>query len=236
MNNTQNKYQKWIDEYDNKKYIVEKDEYIEANGGDGTLIRAIHMHKDKNKPFFGIGKGTINFLMNQESHITEKVTAQKFYLITGKVNYTRKTFGWKDEEVTEDFIAFNDIIIGEFNAWIEFNCTHEDNILGKFMGSAVLISTAQGSTGANKNNHGTILPLSSKNWSVTGVMCNRYIDYVIESTNTIFEVKSRGPITLCVDGSRYTYNNVSKVQITRGEPVEVLFNNIQNFKEKRQQN
>ena len=230
------KAKKWIDEFDSEKYILEKESFIEAKGGDGTLIRAIHMHKDKHKPFFGIAKGSINFLMNKESQITEKVTSQKFHLITGKVTYTRKTFGWKDEEVTEEFIAFNDIIIGEFNAWIEFNCTHEDNILGKFMGSAVLISTAQGSTGANKNNHGTILPLSSKNWSVTGVMCNRYIDYVIESTNTTFEVNSRGPITLCVDGSRYTYNNVSKVQITRGEQVEVLFNNIQNFKEKRQQN
>jgi NAD kinase len=226
----------WIDEYDKSKYIKEFDNYIEVNGGDGTLIRAIHMHSNKNKPFFGIANGTVNFLLNQESHVTEKVTAQKFYLITGKVTYTRKTFGWKDEEVTEDFIAFNDIILGEFNAWIDFNCTHEDNILGKFMGSAVLISTAQGSTGSNKNNHGTILPLSSKNWSVTGVQCNRYIDYVIESTNLEIDVKSRGPITLCVDGSRNIYQNVSKIKITRGDSVEVLFNNIQNFKEKRQQN
>lgn len=226
----------WIDEYDKSKYIKEFDNYIEVNGGDGTLIRAIHMHSNKNKPFFGIANGTVNFLLNQESHITEKVTAQKFYLIKGSVTYIRKTFGWKEEEVTEEFVAFNDIILGEFNAWIDFNCTHEDNILGKFMGAAILVSTAQGSTGSNKNNHGTILPLSSKNWSVTGVQCNRNINYVIESTNLEIDVKSRGPITLCVDGSRNIYQNVSKIKITRGDSVEVLFNNIQNFKEKRQQN
>lgn len=226
----------WIDEYDKSKYIKEFDNYIEVNGGDGTLIRAIHMHANKNKPFFGIANGTVNFLLNQESHITEKVNVQKFYLIKGSVTYIRKTFGWKEEEVTEEFVSFNDIILGEFNAWIDFNCKHEDNILGNFFGAAILVSTAQGSTGSNKNNHGTILPLSSKNWSVTGVQCNRNINYVIESTNLEIDVKSRGPITLCVDGSRNIYQNVSKIKITRGDSVEVLFNNIQNFKEKRQQN
>lgn len=226
----------WIDPYDSEKYIQETYKYIVAKGGDGTLIRAIHMHKDKNKPFFGIGAGTANFLMNPEEKIEDAVTFQKFYLIKGTVTYTRKTFGWKDEEVTEEFIAFNDIILGQFNAWIEFECKHEDNILGNFMGAAILCSTAQGSTGSNKNNNGTILPLSSKNWSVTGIQCNRNINYVIESTNLEINVKSRGLITLCVDGSRYIYDNVTKIQITRGDSVEVLFNNIQNFKEKRQQN
>ena len=230
------KAKKWIDEFDSEKYILEKESFIEAKGGDGTLIRAIHMHKDKLKPFFGIGKGTVNFLMNPEDTISPNISFQKFYLIKGSVTYIRKTFGWKEEEVTEEFVAFNDIILGEFNAWIDFNCKHEDNILGNFFGAAILVSTAQGSTGSNKNNHGTILPLSSKNWSVTGVQCNRNINYVIESTNLEIDVKSRGPITLCVDGSRNIYQNVSKIKITRGDSVEVLFNNIQNFKEKRQQN
>lgn len=226
----------WIDEYDNTKYIEEKETYIEAKGGDGTLIRAVHMFHDKNKPFFGIANGTANFLVNPEEKVQENMTFQKFYLIKGTVTYIRKTFGWKEEEVTEEFIAFNDIILGQFNAWIEFDCKHEDNILGNFMGAGLLVSTAQGSTGSNKNNNGTILPLSSKNWSVTGVQCNRNINYVIESTNLEIDVKSRGLITLCVDGSRYIYDNVKRIQIQRGDPVEVLFNNIQNFKEKRQQN
>lgn len=42
---------KWIDKFDSEKYILEKESFIEAKGGDGTLIRAIHMHKDKLKPF-----------------------------------------------------------------------------------------------------------------------------------------------------------------------------------------
>ena len=230
------KAEKWVDEYDPEKYILEKETYIEAKGGDGTLIRAIHMHKDKNKPFYGIGAGTANFLMNSEEKVQETMVFQKFYLIKGSVTYIRKTHGWYKEEVTENFIAFNDIILGQFNAWIEFNCKHEDNILGNFMGAGLLVSTAQGSTGSNKNNNGTILPLSSKNWSVTGVQCNRNINYVIESTNLEINVKSRGLITLCVDGSRYIYDDVKKVQIQRGDAIDVIFNNIQNFKEKRQQN
>lgn len=222
---------KWIDSYDSSKYIEEKDGWIEARGGDGTLIRAIHMHKDKGKPFFGIGAGTLNFLMNSEDIITEKCTFQKFYLIDVEVSFAKDNL-----ILTETFQAFNDVILGQFNAWIEFDCKHEDNILGKFMGAAVLISTAQGSTGSNKNNHGTILPLSSKNWSVTGVQTNRNINYIIESTELNIRVKSRGKITLCIDGSHKIFEDVESIRLTRGESVEVIFNNIQNFKEKRQQN
>ena len=221
---------KWLDPYDSSKYIEEKDGWIEARGGDGTLIRAIHMHKDKGKPFFGIGAGTLNFLMNSEDIIPEKCTFQKFYLINVEVSFRKDGLLY-----TETFQAFNDIILGQFNAWIEFDCKHEDNILGKFMGAAVLISTAQGSTGSNRNNRGTILPLSTKNWSVTGIQTNRNIDYVIESTNLEINVKSRGKITLCIDGSHKIIDNVESIRITRGETVEVIFNNIQNFKEKRQQ-
>ena len=206
-------FPKWIDPYDSSKYIEEKDGWIEARGGDGTLIRAIHIHKDKGKPFFGIGAGTLNFLMNSEDIVPEKCTFQKFYLINVEVSYTSYILSGNDRgkhTITETFQAFNDIILGQFNAWIEFDCKHEDNILGKFMGAAVLISTAQGSTGSNRNNRGTILPLSTKNWSVTGIQTNRNIDYVIESTELKIDVKSRGKITLCIDGSHKIIDNVER--------------------------
>ena len=72
---------KIYDEYDNNKYIEEKENYIEAKGGDGTLIKAIHKFKDKNKPFFGIAAGTFNFMMNDEDNIAPNCTYQKLYLM-----------------------------------------------------------------------------------------------------------------------------------------------------------
>ncbi len=219
----------WIDPYDSKKYIQESNKYIIAKGGDGTLIRAIHMHKDKNKPFFGIASGSVNFLMNTEETVSIKAISKKFQLLDIEIEFLED-----DILTTDTFQAFNDCIIGEFNAWIDFKSKHDESILGDFKGAAVIVSTAQGSTGANKNNNGTILPLGSKLLSVTGVMTNRRIDHIIENTGLIIDCESRGNIKIGIDGSYKVIDNVRSVKITRGADVEIIFNNYDEFKRKRQ--
>lgn len=222
-------YKKWIDPYDSEKYILEKDEYIEACGGDGTLIRAIHMHAEKNKPFFGVAAGTLNFLMNNEKEILDSAVIKKLQLLNIEVDYLNDNI-----LVTETIQAFNDVVIGEFNAWINFKSSHSESILGDFKGAGIIISTAQGSTGANKNNNGTILSLGSKLLSITGIMTNRRIDHCIENTGLEIECESRGNIKIAIDGSYRVINNVQKVKITRGSDVQVIFNDYEEFKRKRQ--
>lgn len=232
-------YKKWIDPYDSEKYIQEFDTHIIARGGDGTLIRAIHMHFEKHKPFFGIAAGSLNFLMNSESVVSEIATVKKFQLLNIEINYQKEIYNLRGqvesyENVSKTVQAFNDCIIGEFNSWVDFKSSHSESILGDFKGAAVIISTAQGSTGANKNNNGTILPLGSKLLSVTGVMTNRKIDHVIENTGLFIECQSRGNIKIGIDGSYRVIDNVRSVKITRGSDVEVIFNDYEEFKRKRQ--
>ena len=187
------------------------------------------MHKDKNKPFFGIASGKINFLMNLEEKVSINAVIKKFQLLKIEVQQLDD-----NKLVSDTFQAFNDCIIGNFNAWIDFKSSHEESILGDFKGSAVIVSTAQGSTGANKNNNGTILPLGSKLLSVTGVMTNRRIDHVIENTCLIIDCRSRGNIKIGIDGSYQVIDGVQRVKITRGSDVEIIFNNYEDFKRKRQ--
>ena len=232
-------YKKWVDPYDSKKYIQEFDTHIVAKGGDGTLIRAIHMHKDKGKPFYGIASGTVNFLMNLEETVSVKAISKKFQLLDIEINYQKEIYNLRGqvesyENVSVTFQAFNDVIIGEFNAWVDFKSEHSESILGDFKGAAVIISTAQGSTGANKNNNGTILPLNSKLLSVTGVMTNRKINHVIENTGLIINCDSRENIKVAIDGSYRVIDNVKSVNITRGSDVEIIFNDYEEFKRKRQ--
>ena len=223
-------YKKWIDKYDSEKYIQETNEYIIAKGGDGTLIRAIHMHKDKNKPFFGIASGSVNFLMNSEDKVLPTAVTKKLQLLDVEIDFLEDGI----YDCTDTFQAFNDVVIGNFNAWIDFKSTHDESILGDFKGAAIIISTAQGSTGANKNNNGTILSLSSKLLSITGVMTNRRIDHCIENTGLIIDCSSRGNIKIGIDGSYRVIEQVQRVKITRGADVEVIFNDYEAFKKKRQ--
>ena len=225
----------YTDEYDPNKKIIEHAKYIEVIGGDGSLLKAINRFRHLNKPFFGIAGGTENFLMNTENSISEDAKYKNFRLIKVKVTYTIqacKSEPWESEDIKK-FQAFNDVFISEENGWIDFNVHDKDYILGKFKGSGLIISTPQGSTGMNKNNNGVILPLSSKDWSVTGDKTNRKINYVLEQKKMSILVKSRGSVNVFIDGHNNKIENVNKIEISRGDDVYIIFNDYLEFKRKR---
>lgn len=224
------------DKYDKSKYIKEHSTYIECKGGDGTLLRGIKHLRHLGKPFFGIGAGTLNFLMNPEHEISPTAKYKIFNLIKVKVYYTWETDGVNGLTTVpaiSEFQSFNEIFISEENGWVDFDCNDDDEILGNFKGSGLIVSTAQGSTGINKNNNGVILPLSSNDWSITGDKTNRKINYVLENNDIDIKVKSRGIVNLYIDGKNNKVENISRVVLSKGDIVEVIFNKYNNFKKKR---
>jgi len=222
------------DKYDDEKYIDATGNIVFAKGGDGTLLKAINKFRHLKKPFFGIAGGTENFLMNDSNHtdVFDNAKIKKFNLI--KVSVTRIIGGFVPQAVTEEFQAFNDVMIGgDMNSWIDFNVHDKDKIIGKFKGGGLIISTAQGSTGINKNNNGVILPLSSNMWSITGDKTNRKINYVIEPNRTTINCSSRSSITVWVDGQNHIIKDVEKIEISKGDKVKIIFNDYDSFKRKR---
>jgi NAD kinase len=216
------------DEYG--KEIIEFDNHITAIGGDGTLLRAISLFRDKNKKFFGVAGGTKNFLMNSSRRFSRNKKIKKFKLIKAKIFF--KTADKLGNLITtiEEVQAFNDILIGgNMNSWINFDVEDKDKIIGNFNGGGVIISTPQGSTGINKNNGGVILPLSAHNWVITGDKTDKKINYVLEPRKIEIEMKSRQPVTLWVDGSNNIFENVEKVILSLGDTVEVIFNDYEKF-------
>lgn len=223
-----------IDQFDFTKNIIEYDKVIKATGGDGTLLKAIFKYRNKNKPFFGVAGGTENFLMNKEDSIELDVKKKKFRLIKALITYKKpnKRGNLIDAEV--EYQAFNEISIGgDMSSWISFDVHDKDKIIGKFKGSGVIFSTAQGSTGINRNNGGNILPLSSDMWYVTGDKTNRHISVPIEPKRTSISMESRTPVTVWIDGQNKIIKNVTSVEISKGDEVVVYFNDYDEFKKKR---
>ncbi len=218
------------DKFDSNKYIdARQSDIVIAKGGDGTLLKAINKYRHLNKPFFGIGAGTLNFLMNESEEISDQAKYKEFNLIKVNVQYYNGR-----NLITETFQAFNDIMIGgDMNSFINFNVQEKDEIIGNFKGGGLIVSTAQGSTGVNKNNGGVILPLSSDMWSITGDKTNKSINYVIEPRNTVIAVESRTGVTMWIDGTNHIIENVQSVEITKGDSVVVIFNDYSKFKRKR---
>lgn len=219
---------RWIDPYDSEKFIEEKENVIIAKGGDGTLLRAVRMHLDKGKPFYGVAAGTENFLMNPlDSSISKKSKYKRLRLLKIKIDTGAPGH--------LEFYAFNDITIGSFSGWNHFNVDHKDDLIGKFKGSGIVLSTTQGSTGLNKHNGGTILPLNSKNWVVTGVQATKNVNYVIAPKKVNINCKSRGRVSVVVDGQDVYNDKEFNVEVSQGPEVIVIFNDYKSFKKKRQQ-
>jgi NAD+ kinase len=210
---------------ENDKYkIIEYTNWFKVYGGDGTLLRAINKFYKTKKPFFGIGKGTKNFLMNDTEIIKDPVTL-KFKLLEVIVDNHKE-------------IAFNEVMIGNtISDWIEFEIYDKDGIIGNFKGGGVIISTPQGSTGINKSAGGVILPLESKDWVVTGILTDRKIHYVIEPQNLKIRFKSRNFCYLWMDGKireSYKIDAWNEIEIKQSkEKVKLMFNNIDDFKSRR---
>ena len=119
------------------------------------------------------------------------------------------------------------------NAYIDFNIKEEDDMFGNLKGGGLIISTPQGSTGINKTNHGTILPLSANQWSVTGDKTTRPVASVIEPREISITPTSRGSVIMWLDGDKAVVNNVTKVVVNEGDTVELIFNDYDAFKKKR---
>lgn len=225
----------YTDKYDSNKTIREFDMMVTAQGGDGTLLTAINKFRHLSKPFYGLAAGTVNFLMNNGPMISTATTL-KFNLLKVEVRFNENTVE-KDFSFIpriETFEAFNDINLGSFNGWITFDCTHKDNQIGTFKGSSLVVSTAQGSTGLNRNIGGTILALDSKRWSVTGIATNRFINSVIKPSKFKVGVESREPVSIAIDGTNHVLHNVQSITITKGSSVEVIVNDLAEFQRKRQ--
>jgi NAD+ kinase len=215
------------------KSVLEDCDFILCAGGDGTLLKTINKYSCTNATIIGINAGTVGFLMNDLEDVIEWLNnpehlhlhTQKFKTIDVEVVNNKRTYMCQ---------AFNDVMIGgDMNSWIEFDINEKSDIFGKFQAGGMIISTAQGSTGINKNNHGSILPIDSKLWSITGDKSNRKIDYVIKPRKTKISVTSRQPVSVWVDGSNTIIKNVNSVTIKKGIDVSVGFLNIKDFIKKR---
>ena len=79
--------------------------------------------------------------------------------------------------------AVNEVVIGSsVMGYHTFCLNSKDKIFTNFevKGSGLCISTDLGSTGYNFNLGGDILPLGSKLWSLSGIVCNRYLRDILQ--------------------------------------------------------
>jgi len=201
-------------------------------GGDGAMLHAIHDTVDTNIPYFGKALGTFNFLMNNidddisviQGLLDESIKIEAF------TTYTIKAF-LNGKKIGE---AVNDVILGnKLYDYFTFNISTESKDLENFevKGSGICISTAIGSTAFNYNNGGRILPLDSEFLSITGVVCNRYLNDILPFQN--IHITSNGARIYLTNSNSKVLKKGDKLLLKKGSEIKLAFLDKNEFLKRR---
>lgn len=218
---------------------------ILVSGGDGAILHAIQEYNHLKVPFFGYGTGTLNFLMNDMNFDKLRkflIKLEKNEISLKTIETTKIKVGLQrksDQKTIKIGQAVNEIVLGsKLMGYHSFSISSSDGSFNDFeiKGSGICISTDLGSTGYNFNLGGSILPLGSNLWSLLGIVCNRYLEDILNTDKITIENTSKRPgLSVFLDGikQKNTINIGDKIIIQKGDTVKLAFYNQKKFFEKR---
>lgn len=141
-------------------------------GGDGTIIQAAHDLMDKSIPILGINLGTLGFLAEIErNNLYEALDS----LFTGDCNIEDRMMlrGYIHRNSLQAYTgaALNDIVITRsgFSRIISFSVYVNDELVDRYRGDGVIISTPTGSTGYSLSSGGPVVKPDSKAMIITPI-------------------------------------------------------------------
>jgi NAD kinase len=221
-----------------------KPDLILVSGGDGAMLHAIQEYNHYKVPFFGYGAGTLNFLMNEISlekfkNILEKIEKgiiKPNILETKKIEASIKR---KNGKVIKVGQAVNEIVLGsKLMGYHTFSISSQDGSFNNFViqGTGICLSTDLGSTGYNFNLGGAVLPLGSDMWSILGIVCNRYLEDILNTGKiTVENASQKSKPSFYLDGikQRYALSFGNSLILKKGDDVKISFVDKKKFFEKR---
>lgn len=226
--------------------IEEQPELIIVAGGDGSIIRAVHKEMSKNIPFFGVGKGTLNFLMNDIKDFEELIESN-FYnlgiLETKCIEETRciEVNIVKSNGETYTYQSVNEVALGgTIMGYHTFSLTTEDNSYENhsFKSEKIVISSPLGSTAYHYNNDGVIIPdLSYPIYGVTSGVGpkDEKLNMFVKEQNIELKIKfTRDICYVFVDGiNMIDFEVGDKIILTPGKTIRLSFLDKKGFRIKR---
>ena len=156
-------------------------------GGDGTLLRVIHLLNAHNTPVIGVNMGRRGFMTEIELHKVEdsfkaisegKCQVKSYPYLYGEIN----------EEVDFD-IAVNDIYVCKSQSLttVELGLYVDETLVDSYICDGILVSTAFGSTAYNRALNGSIVHPDSPVFIITpvGTSDGKFKSLVVPKTSRI---------------------------------------------------
>ncbi len=128
-------------------------------GGDGTILRNVHLLCDYDLPIIGVNYGTLGFMASVEIRDIEKAIDQiknNNYYIDKRLMIEARS---EDENSDNSFYALNDVVITKIplSRLLKFKIYIDDKYYNTFSGDGIIISTPTGSTAYSLSSGGPIV-------------------------------------------------------------------------------
>ena len=205
-----------------KFFSLSEADAIVVLGGDGFMLDILKRYQDLDLPFYGINKGTVGFLMNQNQNenLLNKLNQAEETIIHPLKMHAKKIDGSK-----EDDLAINEISILRSGSQAAKLKIVVDNLvrLEELVCDGALVSTPAGSTAYNYSAHGPILPIDSnilaltamaafrpRRWRGALIPSNAKIEFFIKDSN-------KRPVSAYADSKEV--KNISSVKIESEDDV-----------------
>ena len=205
-----------------KFFSLSEADAIVVLGGDGFMLDILKRYQDLDLPFYGINKGTVGFLMNQNQNenLLNKLNQAEETIIHPLKMHAKKIDGSE-----EDHLAINEISILRSGSQAAKLKIVVDNLvrLEELVCDGALVSTPAGSTAYNYSAHGPILPIDSnilaltamaafrpRRWRGALIPSNAKIEFFIKDSN-------KRPVSAYADSKEV--KNISCVKIESEDDV-----------------
>jgi NAD+ kinase len=145
---------------------------IVALGGDGFMLRTLHMTQDLNAPVYGMNRGTIGFLMNEysETDLIDRLQAAEEEVINPLSMVAMDQSGKMHKA-----LAINEVsLLRAGPQAAKLRITVDGRVrLAELVCDGALLATPAGSTAYNYSAHGPILPIGADVLALTAIAAFR---------------------------------------------------------------
>ena len=210
---------------------------IVALGGDGMMLETLHRFIERDKPIFGMNRGTVGFLMNQyrEKELPARLAAAQRVELHPLAMTARTLAG----EIVKAR-AINEVSLLRETRQAAKICVRVDGVvrLPLLICDGILIATPAGSTAYNLSAHGPILPLGSAVLALTPISAFRPRRWrgalLSHSAEVAFEILESGkrPVSAVADYTEVRDVVEVRVREDRSVTLKLLFDPEHNLEER----
>ncbi|WFR59644.1 NAD(+)/NADH kinase [Anaerocolumna sp. AGMB13025] len=182
------------------KAIPEDTECAIVLGGDGTIIQAANDLAGKGIPILGVNLGTLGFLAETEKHniyealdslFADQCGMESRMMLHGSI--------FSSSKKAYEGIVLNDIVITRsgFSRIISVSIYVNDELVDRYRGDGVIISTPTGSTGYNLSSGGPVVKPDARVMIITPIC-----PHTLNSRSIV--VSSEDSVKIKIDESKKT--------------------------------